>query len=554
MVFLIYPYHIVTFVLVVFSFIIFSFVFRQRDKTGAKYSLGLLGLVILWLVAQGLEFSVQGLKDKLIFANIQYIPITMIPVLFFFLALTFSGREFLLKKNIKNVVLLLFLIMPLTLNVLIWTDSFHGLIRQNVRLVATGLVPTVGKEFGPVMLPFALYNFLLTALTLAVMASAWLDKVSHFREQAKYLFVGLLVPAVATLLHYVGINYENIDMTPASFAITEAFLAFGIYRHGLFDIVPIALTHIFNEMKPGLIVYDKSLRVIDINPAAQKILEIDGRQITGQKVSVVFAHIPELVQVMEKQCVCKEEISYRNKTQGHYEVTASQLKNVKGTKLGWMVEIYDITERKGAEDQLRMDKENAESGFLQAQIKPHFLYNALNIIAVICRVEPEKARDLILDLSNYMRHSFDYKGLEKYTTFEEELSFIQAYVRIEQARFKGSLNMIYDIEDAGGLRLPPLLLQPLVENAIRHGIRKSKSGRTVILKVRREGQQYMIEVEDDGVGMSPDQLDAILQKSETDGVGLSNIQKRLKMLYGTELMVESHPSQGTKVTMFLPVR
>jgi len=561
-----YPYHLLTIILSIISVSLLGYIFVHRHKTGAWYSLGLLFLMLMWSIAQGLEFSVQGISHKLIFANIQYIPITIIPVLYFYLALTFSRKHHLLKK--KHLPFLLML-MPVTLNILLWTDSYHGLIRQEIYLNVEGIVPTIGKKFGITMLPFAVYNFTLTVSTLVILMNAWMDKRFHYRSQVKYLFIGLLIPTCTTFLHFFGIDFYNVDLTPFSFVITGILLTYGIFRHGLFDLVPIALSHIVNEMKPGLIVYDNSLRLIDINPSAIRILSVGGQRVIGQPVSAAFAHVSELVQVIEQRHSCKNEISYYgDDSRSSFEVTVTHIENAKGTSLGWMAQIYDITERKTAEDKLKQDKENAmllyktaeqtsisnESAFLQAQIKPHFLYNALNIIAVLCRVDSEKARELILDLSNYMRHSFDFKNLEKYIAFEEELEFIQAYVRIEQARFKDRLNVIYEIDDTEGLRLPPLLLQPLVENAIRHGIRKNNIGRTVVLRVKNLKERYLIEIEDDGAGMASEQIEAILQGQGSGGVGLANIQKRLKMLYSTQLFIESRQGIGTKVTMALPKR
>ncbi|MEN6314785.1 MAG: histidine kinase N-terminal 7TM domain-containing protein [Clostridiaceae bacterium] len=561
-----YPYHVLTILLMLISVVLLGYIFVHRHKTGAWYSLGILCLMLLWSVTQGLEFSVQDLRDKLIFANIQYIPITTIPVLYLYLSLCFSRKDYLLKKKYLPYLLV---IMPVVLNILLWTDPYHGLIRQALHLNAEGIVPTIGKRFGVTMLPFAVYNFSLTAATLVILANTWMDKHFHYRDQAKYLFLGLLIPTCTNFLHFFGVDFYNIDMTPFSFAITGILLTYGIFRHGLFDLVPIALSHIVNEMKPGLIVYDKSLRLIDINPSAIYILGVGGQRIIGQPVSDAFAHVPELVQVIEQRRSCKNEISYcDDNSRSSFEVTVTHLENTKGTSLGWMAQIYDITERKTAEDKLKQDKENAmllyknaeqtsisnESAFLQAQIKPHFLYNALNVIAVLCRVDSEKARELILDLSNYMHHSFDFKNLEKYIAFEEELEFIQAYVRIEQARFKDRVNVIYEIDDTEGLRLSPLLLQPLVENAIRHGIRKNETGRTVVLRVKNLKEHYLIEIEDDGAGMTPEQLEAIQQGQGSGGVGLANIQKRLRMLYGTQLFIESRQGIGTKVTMTLPKR
>ena len=540
-----YPYHILTIILVLFSLIMLCYVYTQRHKTGGKLSVSLLALVTLWLIAQGLEFAVETLEHKLIFANIQYIPITLIPIFYFFLALDFSRKD---RIPEKKSLLPLFLIIPSVLNVLLWSDPWHGLIRQDLRLITAGLFPTVGKTFGPVMIPFALYNFSLTALTLFILGRAWADRSFQHRMQAKYLFIGLLVPMTATLLHLMGIDYHNIDATPYSFAITESLLTFGIFRYGLFDLMPVALSHVFEEMKPGMIVCDREYRLTDINPSARQMLDLKEQNIVGIPVIAAFAHIPELMRVIEKGHSGTEEISYRRGTdQYYYDVTVTELDNDKGISLGWMAQIYDVTERK-------KESISSESAFLRAQIKPHFLFNALNVIAVLCRVDPEKARELILDLSSYMRHSFDLRNLEKYIPFEEELDFIKAYVRIEEARFKDRLNMVYEIDDTQGLRLPPLLLQPLVENAIRHGIRKSKTGRIVTLRVKNLREHYLIEVEDDGDGMTPKQTEMVLRKQNTGGVGLYNIQKRLEMLYGTQLSIESNPSAGTKVTMLLPKR
>ena len=197
-----------------------------------------------------------------------------------------------------------------------------------------------------------------------------------------------------------------------------------------------------------------------------------------------------------------------------------------------------------------------ESAFLQAQIKPHFLYNTLNIIAALCRIDVGKARELILDLSSYLHYSFGFRNLAKYITFDEELEFIQAYVRIEQARFKDKLKVECEIEDTEGLRLPPLILQPLVENAIRHGIRKSDGGGAVALRVKNLVDCFLIEIEDDGAGMTTEQLEKIMSGSGTagSGVGLANIQRRLKMLYRTHLTIQSRLGEGTRVTMILPKR
>lgn len=195
-----------------------------------------------------------------------------------------------------------------------------------------------------------------------------------------------------------------------------------------------------------------------------------------------------------------------------------------------------------------------EIAFLQAQIKPHFLYNALNVIASLCRIDPKKARSLILDLARYLQHTFSYKKDNYKTSFSDELEYIEAYVKIEQARFKDKINIVYDIEDSEDLVVPALIIQPLIENAIRHGIRKGCGSGTVILRVKNVRDRFIIEVEDNGIGMTEEEINKIkyAKPSEKTGVGLTNIDMRLKKFYKTGIDIQSSVGKGTKISFSIP--
>lgn len=195
-----------------------------------------------------------------------------------------------------------------------------------------------------------------------------------------------------------------------------------------------------------------------------------------------------------------------------------------------------------------------EIAFLRAQINPHFLYNALNAIAELCVDEPEQAEELTLKLSHYLRASFDFKQLASLTTLEKELKLVMAYVYIEQARFGDRLKVDYDIQVNTTVLIPPLMLQPLVENAIRHGLMADYGDGLVRLSaVRLENGEIRFAIEDDGQGMSPGLLED-LQSADVDkkGVGLWNIRQRFRLLYGRELQIESVVGKGTKVWFDLP--
>ncbi|WP_051531275.1 7TM diverse intracellular signaling domain-containing protein [Clostridiisalibacter paucivorans] len=199
------------------------------------------------------------------------------------------------------------------------------------------------------------------------------------------------------------------------------------------------------------------------------------------------------------------------------------------------------------------EAESNEMAFLHAQIKPHFLYNALNVIVILCRIDPEKARELLLDLSGFLRHTFDFKKECNLVYLKDELEYVQTYVNIEQARFRDKLNVIYELDEIIDLKIPPLILQPLVENAIIHGIRKRNGVGKIILRVKKEDDNFRIEVEDDGLGMTEEEIDKVIHDDidKGKGVGLTNINKRLHRFYGEGLTIKSSPNKGTKISMII---
>lgn len=198
--------------------------------------------------------------------------------------------------------------------------------------------------------------------------------------------------------------------------------------------------------------------------------------------------------------------------------------------------------------------EARELAFLHAQIKPHFLYNALNVMISLCRIDPEKARDLLLDLSGYLRRSFDFCPEQKLILLTEELECVYSYVRIEQARFPNKLNVCYETEGAEGLMIPPLMLQPLIENAIVHGIRKKNESGTIYLRIWEQDSSFYIEVQDDGVGMEEEQIKQALSEkwNQGNGVGLANINRRLLALYRQGLLIHSTLGEGTRISFQIP--
>lgn len=189
----------------------------------------------------------------------------------------------------------------------------------------------------------------------------------------------------------------------------------------------------------------------------------------------------------------------------------------------------------------------AEIKALQSQINPHFLFNALNTIISFIRFNPNKARELIINLSTYLRYNLDIG--ENHVDIYKELEQVKAYVEIEKARFGEKLHVVYNIEDDLDVKIPSLIIQPIVENSIKHGILKGKGEGTVTIEVKKVSKDnIMITIEDDGIGISEDIIEKVYEdKMEENKIGISNVHNRLKYIYGEGLKIEALKS-GTRIS------
>ena len=187
---------------------------------------------------------------------------------------------------------------------------------------------------------------------------------------------------------------------------------------------------------------------------------------------------------------------------------------------------------------------------LSSQINPHFLFNTLNTVSALIRFDPDSARGVVLKLSNILR-----RLLRKHETFvplREELQFIDDYLDIEVARFgKDNLDIVKHIDEAAlESFVPSMLLQPMVENCLKHGLAPKLGGGKIELRTTNSDGRLRIEIEDNGVGISEEKMPHVY----VEGIGLSNVRERLRVLYGTDfhLDIESRPGEGTVIRIEIP--
>jgi len=214
------------------------------------------------------------------------------------------------------------------------------------------------------------------------------------------------------------------------------------------------------------------------------------------------------------------------------------------------IKIWDsnLNEKRLEEQQRRLNE--ARLAALSSQINPHFLFNTLNSVASLIRLNPEQARQVVYKLSKILRRLL--RQQDNLIPLGEELGFIEDYLSIEMVRFGDKLRFIKEVEpDTLDLLVPSMLLQPLVENSIRHGLASKVDGGTIRMRSRRQGTQLQILVEDDGVGIPESRLARMFEQG---GIGVTNVNERLKVLYGDSyrMWIDSRPGEGTSTGIEIP--
>jgi LytS/YehU family sensor histidine kinase len=201
-----------------------------------------------------------------------------------------------------------------------------------------------------------------------------------------------------------------------------------------------------------------------------------------------------------------------------------------------------------SQHELREMTSRAQIRALQAQIRPHFLFNTLNVLSNLIHTDPRKAEDLTEELATVFRYTLDATRME-WVPLEDEVRFVTSYLRIEKARFEGRLSYLIDLEpQARPVRIPPKILQPVVENAVRHGIASRIEGGVVRISAKSSDGRLVLVVEDSGSGLKTG------ENLDRQGIGLKNVRDRLQHIYRDEAMLQLSAIEpiGTRVALTLP--
>src|SRR6266571_2284216 len=289
---------------------------RRRPAPGATSFCLLMLAVAQWALGYALELASPDLPTTLFWDNISWLGAVSAPALWLAFALQYTGRARWLTR--QSVVILV--VEPLVTLLLVWTNQFHGLIESNIRLNPgspfSALVVTYGVGYW-INIAYSYLLLFLGALLIGSLIQALIRSASLYRGQASALLIAVLAPWVGNALTIFGLNpFPHLDLTPFAFTVTGLAMAWSLFRFRLLDIVPVAREAVIESMSDAVIVLDVQNRIVDLNPAAQRLAVCTASKAVGQPFSQVFAHWPELVKHYQE--VSEAEIVLRNNEAERY--------------------------------------------------------------------------------------------------------------------------------------------------------------------------------------------------------------------------------------------
>lgn len=559
-----YVWPLVTSTFVALSLGIYS-LFKQRNAKGAKSFILWMFLVVIWSAANALEMASTNFSIKLFWANVQYIAFCYIPVTLLALCLQFTGYD----HWIRNKRIYWIALIPSIVLLLVWTDSWHGLIRYDLQLDYRGSFPVITKKYGPVFFIHAGYSHLLNITSWLLLLRTVLFKNTVYRRQAIALLFGISLIILSNVMYISGLSpVKRFDITPVFLAPAGLIIAWGIFRFKLFDLIPMARSTVVETMEAGFIVLDLQDRVLDINPAFEKIVGINVSQIFTKTVREVCGNIPELVgAILDRNITYSEFSTDLNGAAKDYEVLLSQLTDSKGTLIGRLAVIYDITEKK-----------QAEREFLQQQWKlavieereklARDLHDNLGQVLGFINLQAQGIRQEIVNAGAEIALFKLDKLVEVTQSAHEE---IREYIRnarnlaSTERNFRASLARdIVNFEEQTGLQVELNLpvgfsgeeLEPNVRinlmNIVRealNNIGKHACAEHVKIALSMTPKELCATVEDDGKG-----FEILRHEHGTKTKFGLDIMRERTLEIGAEIKIQSAPGQGTKINVCLPLK
>jgi signal transduction histidine kinase len=567
-----------------------SYAWRHRAVPGSLGLGVLMSACTLWSAASALYFSFTTLPAKLLMAQLVILAAATVPVGWLALVLEHSGREEWLRKG--RVALLA--LIPVVTGLIAFTNASHGLFWTSFALAQRGgRIGTVNEE-GPLFWAHVFVSWTLITLSIVLLLLNVGRRPQLQRRQARILLFAALVPWVGNVLYYAGVLRVGANPMPFLFTFSGMAIAFGVFRFGLLDIVPVARDAVIEGMSDAVVVLDVESRIVDLNPAARRLIGPAADHAVGKVATQVLAGWAEGVRPYPPAAAAQAEVRLgEGDARRDYDLRVSPLTDRRGRLTGRLLLLHDVTQRKRAEEQLHEAKEVAENA---SRTKSQFLANMshelrtpLNAIIgyselLIEEVTDRGQGDLVDDLERIRDSGRNLLSLIDDVLDVSKIEAGKMDLYVETFELEALLDDVVGLMEplvakrgnALEVRRPPLLgamqtdlgkVRQMLLNLLSNAAKFTEGG-TITLAVewdRRDAHDVVVfRVQDTGIGMSPEQLGRLFQpftqadasttrKYGGTGLGLTITRRFCEMLHG-EIGVESEPGRGSTFTLVLPAK
>ncbi len=571
------------------------YVWRRHHTPESKTFVLLMLAVTQWLLTYALRLASANLEAMLFWAKVRYLGILVVPAAWLIFAVQQTGRS----KWLTRRVIALLAIEPLLLLALVWTNEWHGLYWSRVWVDHDGGFAALGSTHGAAFWVHAAYSYLLMVAGALLFIQALIRSPDLYRGQAFAVLIGALAPLAGNMISVFGLNpIPQLDPTPFAFTLTGLAMAWGLFRFRLLDVVPVARDAIIESMSDGMLVLDAQNRVVDLNPAMQRIIQCAASKAVGQDVAQVLSAQPELLRCCREASEAHAEIAVGgDAAQRCFDLRISPLQGRNGRLTGRLIVLRDITERKRAEEELRRAKEAAEEAnhakteFVsvvshELRVPVSSIMGSVELLMAgaagpvdetqaefygIIRANAERMLALISDLNDITQIESGYMLLEFAPVSIADV--VEEVVRSFRSQIEGKGQALI-------LEIPPDLplvwgdhvrLVQVLTNLVGNAHKFTPPAGRIAIRAERsvaqgaaqdEREAVLVMVSDTGIGIKPDDQPKIFRKffRATDeearrfsgtGLGLS-IAKNLVEMQGGRIWLESEFRKGTTVYFILP--
>lgn len=556
-------------------------IFRRYEIVVRWFGFMVLSIAI-WALSYGFELATPKFEEMLFWINIEYLGISFLPACWFFFIAKFTGKDhWMTRRNLAIV-----LSIPLITLLLVWTNRYHHLHYSSVSVDSSGPFPMLNIERGPWYLFHTVYFYIMLAWGILLLVNKYRTADKVFKRQNLIILIAAFIPWVANIVYFIGLRpLGHIDVTPFAFISTVLLLSIGLVRFRLLDIIPVARERVMEAMQEGLVVADNKDRIIDLNKAVKSMFSAVGKNLVGHHLSDLLPEQPQLFDMIrdKRSGQIQIELTQNNQTQ-YFEVTLSPLFEGNEVYSGTIILFRDISHRVNTEKQIRMQASQLLSlnklkdklfSIISHDLRSP-LYNLFDIIKMIDDdlITEQEFRSMIPQLSKNVGYT---SGLLENLLFWSKSQLqgeVIKPVNIEVRKMTDSIVQLFDktisekqltlvnnVHHDAAIHADADMLQLVIRNLISNAVKFSKRGGHIRITSSAEGEFTRLCVEDNGVGISADDVKKLFDletfttrgtdNEQGTGLGLLLCKDFIEKNHG-RIWVESQVGKGSRFFIELP--